>query len=196
MATQLETYEDCVNEVLQYGFNDGPQVNRGRIERWVNEAQQEVAQAVDAPEFQETETLTLTQGKAKYTLPTRFLRMQTIFYPEMEMRLRPVDLQQYDRFAPKVIEGPPSIYTLYSTELWLFPTPYNSTDTLELRYIKEPAVLVNGTDVPVLKRANLYLLVYFALRRAVAAGGDPQTAPLHAPRHTKDPAGHAHQGQD
>ena len=100
----LEVFSEIVNEVINFGFGDGPQVNKKRIEQWVNEAQFQIARQVEAPEFQETEVLTLTKGKFKYPQPANFLRMQDIFYSEMWTRLRPVDLQQFDQNNPSLVD--------------------------------------------------------------------------------------------
>lgn len=145
----------------------------------------------EAAEFQATETLTLTKGKYKYALPEGFLRVQDIYYPEMLTRLRPVDLQQFDMFGPKVIEGPPWAYTTYGSELWVYPTPFNSTDTLELRYIKRPPVLVNETDVPVVNKDYLHLLVEWALIKAFAAEDDPEASQAHTVQFKADLAAYA-----
>jgi hypothetical protein len=168
----LETFGECINEVLQYGFNDGPQVNRRRIEQWINEGQKQIAREVEAPEFQSTETLTLKQGEWKYPLPADFLRMQDIYYPELVARLRPLDIQQYDMSAPAKFEGPPEMYTVYGPELWLFPTPNNSTDALEVRYIKTAPTLKAETDIPLLDKDYLHLLTDYAIQRAFVAEDD------------------------
>src|SRR2546430_14955323 len=102
MATVLESYGDVVNEVLNYGFNDGPQVNRGRIERWVNEGQFQIARQVEAPEFQGLQTITLVKGTYKYSLPEDFLRTQDIYYPFLTTRLRLFDLQHFDQVSSEV----------------------------------------------------------------------------------------------
>jgi hypothetical protein len=186
MPTQLETYVDVVNEVLNFGFNDGPQVNRGRIEKWVNEGQFQIAREVDAPEFQSTEILTFIQGTWKYPLPTDFLRMQDIYYPELVSRLRPLDIQQFDMSAPAKFEGPPEMYALYGSELWLFPTPNNSTETLEVRYIKTCPVLKAETDIPLLDRNYLHLLVGYSVCRAFEAEDDLEAAQAHKARYKED----------
>lgn len=182
----LVTFGDVVNEVLQFGFNDGPQVNRKRVENWVNEAQFQIAREVEAPEFQSTETLKLEQGEWKYPLPADFLRMQDIYYPELVARLRPLDLQQYDMSAPARFEGPPEMYTLYQNKLWLFPTPNNSTDTLEVRYIKNAPPLMVEADVPLLNKNYLHLLVQYAVTRAFEAEDDTEAAQAHKARWEKD----------
>jgi hypothetical protein len=181
----LETFGEVVNEVLNFGFNDGPQVNRKRIEQWVNEAQKQVAREVEAPEFQSTENLTMIQGTWKYPLPADFLRMQDIYYPELVARLRPLDLQQYDMSAPAKFEGPPEMYTLYANELWLFPTP-NSTETLEVRYIKTAPVLKNESDVPLLDKDYLFLLTDYAIQRAFAAEDDLEASAAWRTRYKED----------
>lgn len=191
MGAVLETFGDVVGEVLQFGFNDGPQVNKGRIERWVNEAQFQVARQVEAPEFQSTETYTLVQKKNKYTLPTDFLRMQSIYYPELVTRLRYIDIQQFDTVAPAKFEGPPETYTIYQKEVWFFPTPNNSTDTLEARYIKDPPAMTTEASVPLLDKNYLHLLVQYALGRAFEAEDDAEAAMAHVNRYKQDLAAYA-----
>ncbi len=172
----LENFVSIVNEVLNYGFADGPQVNRKRIETWVNEGQFQIAREVEANEFQETEELKLKQGTFKYALPENFLRIQDIYYPELVARLRPLDIQQYDQTSPAKFEGPPEMYTLYQNELWLFPTPNATGEILEVRYIKNAPPLVSENDVPLLDKNYLHLLVYYALVRAYAAEDDQEMA--------------------
>jgi hypothetical protein len=182
----LESFGSIVNEVLQFGFNDGPQVNRGRIETWVNEAQFQIARQVEAPEFQATEIVQLKQGVYKYPLGENFLRIQDIYYPELVARLRPLDVQQFDMSAPTKFEGPPEMYTFYAAELWVFPTPNNSTDTLEVRYIRNPPALKAEADVPVLNRNYLHLLVQYAVTRAYEAEDDSEMAAAHKTRYKED----------
>ena len=179
MATVLETYQDIVEEVLNFGFNDGPQVNKARIERWINEAQFQIVRQVEATEFQITEEITLVQGKYKYALPANFYRVQDVYYPEMYMRLRPVDLQQFDTTAPKTVEGPPAIYTTWGGEIWFFPNPNSSGEILEMRYIKAPKTLVNPTDVPEIAANYYWLLVEYALMKAFAGEDDAEASAMH-----------------
>jgi hypothetical protein len=186
-----KNYAGIINEVLQFGFNDGPQVNRKRIEAWINEAQFQIAREVEAPEFQELENLQLQQGTYKYPLPSRFLRIQDIYYPEIVTRLRPMDLQQFDVAGKGKFEGPPEMYTLYKNELWLFPTPNNGTDILEIHYILNPPALVNETDIPVLNPNYWHLLVQYAVCRAFEAEDDPESAQAHMGRYKTDLAAYA-----
>jgi hypothetical protein len=181
----IENFGEVVAEVLNYGFNDGPQVNRKRIEQWVNEGQKMVAREVEAPEFQTTEVLKMIQGTWKYPLPADFLRMQDIYYPELVARLKPLDLQQFDMSAPAKFEGPPEMYTLYANELWLFPTP-NSTELLEVRYIKTAPVLKTEAEIPLLDKDYLHLLVDYAAERAFKAEDDIEAAQAHRTRWKED----------
>jgi hypothetical protein len=117
--------------------------------------------------------------------------MQDIFYGEMWTRLWPVDLQQFDQNNPAQVEGPPSIYALYSTELWLFPTPSNSTDKLEVRYIKNAPALVNESDVPLLNKDYLHLLVDYAAAKAYQAEDDSEMAQTWTGHYKADLAAYA-----
>lgn len=180
----LSTFGDVIGEVLQFGFNDGPQVNRKRIENWINQAQFQIAREVEAPEFQETATVVLSQGVFKYPLPANFLRTQDIYYPNLLLRLKMCDLQQFDQTGE--IFGPPGMYTLYGKELWLFPTPNETGEELEHRYIKNAPVLVNESDVPLLNANYLHLLVDYAVERAYRAEDDLEMAAAHRTLYKED----------
>lgn len=191
----LETFHDIVNEVLEYGFNDGPQVNRGRIKNWVNEGQRQIARQVEAPEFQETEELVMVPKQFKYPLPAGFLRVQDIQYELMTTRLRPLDQKQFDLVAPAQTNGPPAVYTLYQQSLYLYPNP-ESADTLFLRYYKMPSAMVNDTDIPTLNVNYLHLLVDYALVRAYEAEDDIEMAQYWTGRYAKDLDAYASDVQD
>src|SRR5256885_526447 len=108
----MKTFGEVTVEVLRFGFNDGPQVNKARIEDYVNEAQLQIARQVEAPEFQESKELQLVSGKSKYDISSySLLRVQDIYYPEMLQRLRPLDLQSFDAYGGT--ESPPDRYTLW-----------------------------------------------------------------------------------
>lgn len=186
----LATFVDVVNEVLSFGFNDGPQVNRGRVQNWVNEALFQIAREVEGPEFQANTTLTLIPGTYSYPLPTNFARMQDIAYPAMSTRLRPVDLQDFDMADVSQVSGPPSNYTLDQSNLLIFPNP-QAADQLILRYIQIPPVLVNDTDVPALTQNYLHLLVDYAVQRGFEAEDDYEAAQYFGTRYTKDLAAYA-----
>jgi len=189
----LKTFTDVVNEVLRYGFQDGPLVNKSRIEEWVNEAQLQVARNVDSMEFQATENKTMVTGEYKLALPTGFIRMASILYPLVAVRLKPVDLQTFDSMMSAReaalnegtgIEGPPVAYTIFANELWLFPTP-STPDSLELRYYKKPPRL-SGVEVPAMAEDYLHILVDYAVWRAYRAEDDPEMANAHQQQYEKD----------
>jgi hypothetical protein len=165
------------NEVLNYGFNDGPQVNRERIKAWLNEAQFQIAREVEAPEFQSTQILLTEAGEYKYPLPEAFLRTQDIVYPALLYRLRPTDIQQFDQTGR--FEGPPARYTVYGKELWLWPTPHESGEELEHRFIANPPWMVNDEDVPELNPNYWHLLVRYAAAEAFLAEDDFEASTQH-----------------
>jgi hypothetical protein len=165
------------NEVLNYGFNDGPQVNRERIKAWLNEAQFQIAREVEAPEFQSTQTLTTEAGAFKYALPEDFLRTQDVYVPELFTRLQMTDVQQFDNLGN--FEATPNAYTLYGKEIWLFPTPNESGLELEHRYIHNPPWLIAEEDVPELNSNYWHLLVRYATAEAFLAEDDFEASAQH-----------------
>jgi hypothetical protein len=182
-----------VKEVLEFGFNDGPQVNKKRIEAWINEGQFQIARQVNAPEFQETAQISLVAGQYKYSLPANFLRMQDIYYPELLQRLRMVDLQQFDTMghseaSNEQVRAQPEYYTLYKNELWLYPVPPAITngETLEIRYIQNPEYMNEAEDVPILNANYWHLLIKYAIVRAFEAEDDFELAQQHLTRYKAD----------
>lgn len=190
-----QNFLGLVNEVLNFGFNDGPQVNRNRIKAWINEGLFQIAREVEAPEYQATEEIGLEVGRYKYPLPEDFLRVQDIFYPEMRARLRLLDLQQFDLYTPSITAGPPQAYTLYASELWLFPNP-SSADTLEVRYIRNPPQLMKDEDIPLLNPNYWHLLIDYALWRAFRAEDDMESAQAHQTQYKMDLAAFASDVQE
>ncbi len=186
----LRTYLDCVNEVLQFGFNDGPQVNRARVGNWINECQFQVARQVEGPEFQVNYTLPLIPGTYVYAVPADLTRIQDIAYPILSMRLRPVDLQDFDMGNVTNVSGPPATYTLDQSNLFFYPNP-NSVDPVIIRYIQQPATLVNDTDVPQLNPNYLHLLVMYAVVRGFEGEDDYEAAQYFATRYKADLADYA-----
>lgn len=181
----MKTFDEVVKEVLRFGFDDGPQVNKARIEDWVNEAQLQVARHVGAPEFQETTEVTLTAGTYKYTQPASLLKYQSIAYPSQERRIKPVDLQTFDSYAASEIESPPVMYTTFKTEYWLWPIP-STADKIQIRYIKRPARMTEASAVPTLAEDYLHLLVDYALARAYRAEDDLEAASAHQQLYERD----------
>lgn len=182
----LATFVDIQNEVLNFGFNDGPQVNRTRVKNWINEAQYRVARQVEGPEFQQNYTITLIPGQYIYPLPSDFLRAQDVAYPNMSTRLRPVDIQDFDMANVGQVSGPPSTYTLDQSNMWLFPNPQNAGDTIILRYIQRPPVLVNDTDVPQLNSDYYQLLVNYAVVKGFEGEDDYEAAQYWTTRFNAD----------
>jgi len=180
----MKTFSDIIQETLRYGFSDGPQVNEARIKDWINEAQRMVATNTVAKEFEAAGTIALTVGKYKYTLPTDFDMIESVFDPESTLRLRPVDLQTFDANNIEV-QGIPTVYTLWAKEIWVYPLP-STAHNLELRYIKEPKTLVAGTDVPDMDPDYLHLLVDYALARAYRSEDDLEAANQHQATFDRD----------
>lgn len=187
----LKNFLGIVNEVLNFGFNDGPQVNRGRIEAWVNEAHFQIARQVEAPEFQEAYIFNQEMGVWEYPLPSDFLRVQDIWYPEQESRLRPVDLQTFNMTNPQVIQGCPAIYTLYKDKLLVFPAAGGDGEELVMHYIKQPPALEQQTDIPLLNPNYWHLLIDYAVCRAFEAEDDYEASQQFQGRFQRDLAAYA-----
>lgn len=190
MGTTLVTFVDVQNEVLNYGFADGPQVYRSRVQQWINEAEFQIAREVEGPEFQQNQTIQLIPNVYSYALPATFARVQSIAYPAMNTRLIPMDIQDFDLVDITNFSGPPAKYALDQNNLFLLPNP-NSADTLTFRYISVPTPMVNDTDVPTLNTNYLHLLVNYALWRAFDAEDDYEAKQNFFQQYTHDLANYA-----
>jgi len=182
-----------VREVLEFGFNDGPQVNKKRIETWINEAQSKIARKVNAPEFLESERIQLTAGVYQYALPADFIRGEDIFYPKLLQRLRRLDISQFDEMGhgeplQAELQAEPEYYTFYKNELCVFPFPSSGAteNYLELRYFANPPYMKEETAVPVLNPDYWHLLVKYAVVRAFEAEDDFELAQQHLTRYKQD----------
>lgn len=172
----MQNFVDIQNEVLNYGFNDGPQVNRGRIKDWINQAQRRIARQIEAPEFQVNYNLVCVPGQQAYPLPGDFSRLQDIAYPIYGFRLQGVDVQNFDTMNySQAVQTTPSRYCLNQNNVLLWPIPAYP-DTLLMRYIGVPPAMVNDWDVPVLNNNYWDLLVTYALNRAFSAEDDYEAA--------------------
>jgi hypothetical protein len=168
----MQTFIDIVNEVLQFGFNDGPQVNRGRVKDWINEAQRRIARQVEAPEFQTNYLMTCVQGQQSYPLPADFSRIQDLVNPLYGYRLQGLDIQDFDLINyTAAVQTTPTRYCLNQFNVLLWPVPAYP-DVLTMRYIAFPPPLVNDMDVPVLNNNYWDLLVTYGLLRAFASEDD------------------------
>lgn len=181
----LPGFIDLQNEVLNFGFNDGPQVNRQRIKAWLNEAQHRIARQVEGPEFQSAYPLPMIVGTYSYQLPTDFLRMQDVYYSSLSYSLRPVDLKQIDMTSPALVQGPPEMYTLYQFNLVVFPSPAYA-DTLTLHYIQNPPDMILDTDVPQLNSNYYDLLITYAVLKGFEAEDDYEAAQYFKGKYDKD----------
>src|SRR5213080_2884419 len=140
----IKTYANMQAEVLKYGFTAGTE-SEERIGGFLNEGLKYIANATTAPDFQESATVALTAETFEYSLPSEFLSMLSVVSKDSGRRLRPVGLQEFDSQG-REIEGIPTVYAIWKTKLLVFPTP-GETDTLEVRYIKRPA-LMTGEGEP------------------------------------------------
>jgi len=182
----MRTFVDLVNEVLNFGFNDGPQINRGRVKDWINQAQQRIARQVEAPEFQVNYSMVMVPGQQAYALPANFARVQDISYPLYGFRLQGIDIQDFDLVNyTNAVQTTPRQYTLNQQNVMFWPVPAYP-DALLMRYIMVPPTLVNDSDVPVLNQNYLDLLVNYSLNRAFSGEDDYEAAQFFQTQYKSD----------
>lgn len=123
-------------DVLQFSDDD--------IMRWINDGVRECA--VENDLLQKTATSTVTSGVDEYALPTDILRLHSVKYDNQ--RLPVLTLEEFDNqwTTDGTDSGTPINCLIWAGNVRLFPTPDNSTSTLQIDYIHDAAQVTLATD--------------------------------------------------
>jgi hypothetical protein len=159
------------NEVLGHGFD--PIVFSGRINQYLNDALNLVCVRVNYYGEEAVYTFSTTTGTAVYNSAPDTGRIRSLLDTGRQMELESVTIREIDRSAST--QGAPAYYAMDGLNFHLYPTP-DGVYSLEERYWKTPAQLVNDTDVPILPATWHRLLWYWAVRECYAAEDDAATA--------------------
>lgn len=152
---------DIISRVKRtFGDESGAQITDEDCIRWINDAQNEIAQTMKL--FEATGKQTTRQGKNDYGLPDSLIDLRAVYYDG-----RPLDYlseQEFDEHIRRVHENPatevgePRHYTSWGNQISLYPGPADSK-SLEVRFICFPAQVTATTDdIPLPMRYHMRVL--------------------------------------
>lgn len=135
----------------------------------------EVKSQDSATQLTLTSTATEAKTASKYTiirpayvLPGDYVRMKTVYYPELGRRVFPLDWQEFQSTRAQWFGtfriADPRYYTVFGKDdtgkrlLWPYPYADDAKD-LEITYIQEVAELANDTDEPLIPTRYQEVLV-------------------------------------
>jgi hypothetical protein len=172
----VSTFLDIQNEVLAYGF-DATQY-RARVKNWINEGQQQIARQLELFDLFTQTTVATVVGTTTYTLPTDFVRLDSVIDAALPNTLEVIPLADaIESNANGAYTGRPLFYAIgpAPNSIVLSPVP-DAVYTLTLEYYKRPTDLSNDTDVSTLPADYHWLMTTYALQRAYRAEDDVQMA--------------------
>lgn len=161
----MSTFAELTAEVLAHRFS--PTKYETFVHGWLNEGQRDVALRADIRTGQSVSTITTAAGTATANLPADFARF--ISLTSSSRSVERLELREFDDLSPST--GTPSCYVIIGTAINFYPTP-DATYTLQLRYWRLPAVMVDPNDVPELPLQYHHLLVRYALIRCYQREND------------------------
>lgn len=174
-APQGMTRKEMREEVFAQGFDDfeGDSTKEARINRWINQAYQEITLMKDWP---------FLEAEYEGTLPFDFENLGKVLdvvSVTNRYNLRPADRREIVRFDP-TLEGFSNV-----PERWfregdgtIVVYPKSATGTFRVRYAVVPEELKEDTSKPILPARFQYLIVKGAERQAYMSRDAYQAAEL------------------
>lgn len=144
-----------------------------RIPRYLNDAQNQIANSVEYFTEEAAYAFTTVAGTALVPWPADLSMARSVIDLTRHVQLQAVTLSDIDRSSAS--QGSPYAYAMDGPNIHLYPTP-DGAYSLELRYWQMPAPLVADTDVPSLPADWHKLLWIYAVAECYAGEDDPQTA--------------------
>lgn len=182
----MATLAQLRTEVLAYGFDTT--VYSSRITNWLNEAQGRVSRMVDVPALHSTGSISTVAGTAAYSLASTFLRMDRVYYTDMEWVIYPMDpgdlrATQY----PTNQTGRPEQYAIVQsgTDLQFTPIP-DGVYSVQYEYWRRPATLTNDSDTPEIPSDYHDILVSYALSKCYRSEDDAQMSQFYMAEFQRD----------
>lgn len=188
----MATLNNLVAEVLDHQFSVSqydPYVRGSTTtgqEGKLNEALRYVAAQTDFRELLDTETIAVTINDSSYALPSDFSRLYSVVILDSQGNRIPLFQQVVMDFETQpAFSGQPSHYTIDGNNLRIWPSP-DASYTVELRYYKVPALMIDANDEPEIPSTYHHLLVSYALWHCYERENDYNSAQYHKGRFDED----------
>lgn len=139
---------DIISRVKRtFGDESGTQITDADIMRWINDAQNEIAQTVKL--FETTGTQQTLAGTNDYFLPDTLIDLRAVYLDQRYIQhLSEREFDEYIRRANDGVEsipGEPQYYTSWGNKITLYPGP-GAGQNLEIRFICFPVQVTAPTD--------------------------------------------------
>lgn len=149
------------------------------VDRFINDTQRSIFNSFEMPYAEKVFSGLLPDGGYIFTFPDDYQITQALKITDPTANVKDitdsyVPFQQFNRAFPVPLnnpEGPPTAWTLHGNKLY-FDKPTDQPYTLELYYLKKPAVLDDDADIPELPSEFEELLVLGAYYRVLERNED------------------------
>lgn len=149
------------------------------VDRFINDAQRSIFNLYELPFMEKVFSGTLAQGGSTFTFPVDYQLVQSlkVTSPTSVRRDITTNYMPFRHFneaypVPTINPaGQPTIWTLHGNKLY-FSTPTDQVYTLDIFYVKKPALLSDGADVPEIPSEFEELLVLGAYYRVLERNED------------------------
>jgi len=153
----------------QFGDESGVQITDLDVFRWINDAQNDIAQE---QEILETTAVTNSvAGQGSYPIPEDIINLRAVHYKGFKLKV--VSMQDYDIYVnnwqgdPNNPEqGTPEIFYVWATEIKMFPVPVESGDEIKLYFSQFPAPINSVGDALTLPIKYHNRIVEYCLQQA------------------------------
>lgn len=164
------TFLDIQTEALG---NDFGEEYRIRVKRWVNEALGRIARRSHLAELELVTDVSTVAGEAEFVLPSNDVRILGLRTTDDQAGLASMDTAQADQWP--AASGRPSAYSAFGASLTLYPVP-DAAYSLELRYLRDPTLLVADADTAEIPDAYADALVAWARYKLFRSEDDLEAA--------------------
>lgn len=159
-----------------------PQWSNTMLTRWINEGLRDVARRTET--LMDRSTITAVAGTQEYTMPTTVHRVHRVEYKRTgDSQIYPLEYRDFNNLdavwwtSQSITQGTPSFFTMWgfppSLKLVVYPTP-STAGTFKVFYFREPATLVNGTDVAEIPEGWWDLIALYCEFVALRRDADPR----------------------
>jgi hypothetical protein len=168
-VTEIQTYLK-----RQFGDESGVQVTDTDIIRWINSAQKEIVLQNESL-LEVTSVTSSVIGQQSYDLPVDLLKLRGIQYRSSTTtayyRLKGYSLAEFnekvDGWDNSQEPGDPICYTIYGSDILVFPIPATAVaSAFKIYYNRMPVTVAVGADIPELPVLYHETIVKFCLKQA------------------------------
>lgn len=184
IAPNTKTVQNVMDMVRrEFGDDSGIQLSTADFYRWINLGQLEISRKREA--IKQIATTPIISGQNNYTFPSsNVISIKSMLYDDRPLEhISFEDYQeQYLKFASAQMFDPqiPTVWYEWDDQIYLYPTPTDSTVNITAYLIVEPTPVTASTDVIDIPNVYFDALVSYVLQRAYALDDDDAGSQIEA----------------